>query len=457
MLTPARIPSSLPHAMVRTQPPGPKSPLALGSYLSFYRDPLGFLAEGARRYGDIAHMQLGTRHDYLINHPDYVKEVLLAPRGIHRSFPLPFKILLRKGLLTSQGEFHRRQRRLLQPAFHKEQVAACGAGIIECAARTSNRWRDGATLEIAGEMLGLTLAIVVKTLFGSDVEKEAKELGDSWNTIVAMTHKNTFPFLDQLTTKLQLPSARRFARACQRLDDTIFRIINERRNGSRAQSNFLTMLLDAQDPEASALSDDQVRDEVATMFAAGHETVGNALAWTWYLLSQNPEAEAALHQEVETVLAGRSPTIEDMPRLIYTRMVFAESMRMYPPVWIIGRRSSEDFKLGEYLLPAGSRMYMSQWVMHRDPRYYPEPERFDPLRWTSEAAATRPKFSYFPFGAGARQCIGEGFAWTVGILVLATISQRWQLRLVPDHPIEMEPLITLRPKHGVRMVVQRRR
>jgi cytochrome P450 len=457
MLTANRIPASLPHAMVRTRPPGPKSPFALGSYLAFYRDPLRFLSEGARKYGDIAHMQLGSRHDYLINHPDYVKEVLLAPRGIHRSFPLPMKILLRKGLLTSHGEFHRRQRRLLQPAFHKEQIAACGAGMVECATRTSDRWENGDMLEIAGEMLGLTLAIVVKTLFGSDVEREAKELGDSWNTIVAMTHKNTFPFLDQVTTKLQLPSARRFARACQRLDDTIFRIIDERRGRNRTQSDFLSMLLDAQDPNNGALSDDQVRDEVATIFAAGHETVGNGLAWTWYLLSQNPEAETALHNEVETVLAGRPPTFEDMARLSYTRMVFSESMRLYPPVWIVGRRSSEDFNLGGYLLPVGSRLYMSQWVMHRDPRYYPEPKRFDPLRWTPEATAARPKFSYFPFGAGVRQCIGEGFAWTVGVLVIATIAQRWRMRLVPGHPVEMEPLITLRPKHGMRMILERRK
>lgn len=443
--------------MVRTRPPGPKSPFALGSYLAFYRDPLGFLSEGARKYGDIAHMQLGARHDYLINHPDYVKEVLLAPRGIHRSFPLPFRILLRKGLATSRGEFHRRQRRLLQPAFHKEQIAACGAGIVECATRTSDRWENGVTMEMTSEMLGLTLAIVVKTLFGSDIEKEAKELADLWNTIVAMTHGNTFPFLDQLTTKLRLPSSRRFARACQRLDETIFRIINERRAESRAQSNFLSMLLDAQDPEAGALSDDQVRDEVATMFAAGHETVGNALTWTWYLLSQNSEAETALHNELDMVLAGRRPTFEDMPRLSYTRMVFSESLRLYPPAWIVGRRSSQDFELGGYVLPAGARIFVSQWVMHRDPRYFPEPERFDPMRWTPEAMAARPKFSYFPFGGGVRQCIGEGFAWTVGILVVAAISQRWQMRLVPGHRVEMEPLITLRPKYGMRMVVERRK
>jgi cytochrome P450 len=443
--------------MTTGYPPGSKSPLALGSYLAFYRDPLGFLTKGARKFGDISHMQLGSRHDYLVSHPDYVKEVLLAPRGMHRSFPLAFRTLLRQGLLTSRGEFHRRHRRLLQPAFHKERIAACGAIMTQCATHTSERWKNSATMEIANEMLGLTLDIVVKALFGSDVEKEAKELGDTWNTIVAMTHGNTFPLLDKLMAGLRLPSARRFQQACQRLDDTIFRIINERRSGNNTHNDFLAMLLEAQDPESGALSDDQVRDEVATMFAAGHETVGNALAWTWYLLSQNPDAETALHKEVDSALASRPATFEDMSILPYTRMVFAESMRLYPPVWIVGRRSSEEFKLGEYVLPAGSRVYMSQWVVHRDARYYPQPDRFDPLRWTPDAVAARPKFSYFPFGGGARQCIGEGFAWAVGVLVLATISQRWKLRLVPGHRVELEPLITLRPKYGMRMIVERRK
>jgi cytochrome P450 len=437
-------------------PPGSKTPLDLGSYFAFYRDPLGALTRGARRYGDISHMQLGSRHDYLVSHPDYVREVLLAPRGMHRSFPFAMRKLLRNGLLTSHGEVHRSQRRLLQPAFHKEQIAACGAVMAECAARASERWKDGANMEIADEMLGLTLQITVKALLGSDVEEEAEELGDSWNAIVAMTYKNPFPFLDELTTRLKLPSGRRFQRACQRLDDTIFRIINERRSKNGSRSDFLAMLLEAQDPDSGAMSDDQVRDEVATMFAAGHETVGNALAWTWYLLSQNAEAERALHQEVDSVLGGRRPSFEAMSQLPYTRMIFSEAMRLYPPVWIVGRRSSEDFKLGDYVISAGAHVYVSQWVVHRDPRYYPDPERFDLSRWTPDAIAARPKFSYFPFGGGARQCIGEGFAWAVGILALATISQRWRLRLVPNQTVEPEPLITLRPKYGISMIAERR-
>lgn len=442
-----------------TWPPGPKGPPFVGSLLALRRDYLGFLLESARLYGDMVHFRAGPYHAFLLVHPDLVRDVLITHqhsfmkgRGIQWA-----RRFLGEGLLTSEGALHTRQRRLCQPAFHPERIQAYGRIMADYAVRTRERWSKGGVVEVSQEMTALTMAVVAKALFDADVEQEAAELGESLSVIVRLFARFNLP-LSGLLQLLPLPSNLRFRRARARLDATIFRIIAERRSSGEDRGDLLSMLLLAQDVEGdgSGMSDLQLRDEAMTLFLAGHETTANALTWTFYLLSQNPDAEARLHHELDQALAGRPPSVEDIPCLRYTEWVFAESMRLYPPAWSLGRRALRDQPLGGYVIPAGSYVMLSPYVTHRDPRFFPEPTRFDPERWRPEARAARPKFSYFPFGGGARQCIGEPFAWMEGVLILATLCQRFRLRLVPGHPVEPQPLITLRPRHGMRMTVASR-
>jgi cytochrome P450 len=262
----------------------------------------------------------------------------------------------------------------------------------------------------------------------------------------------------QLLERLPLPAMKRFRQARARLDETIYRIIAARRASREDRGDLLSMLMAARDEEGdgTGMTDEQLRDEAMTIFLAGHETTANALTWTWYLLSQHPEIEKRLHAELDAVLSGRLPTAEDYARLRYTEMVLAEALRLYPPAWIIGRRALTDYRINGYHVPARAILLMSPYVMHHNAAYFPEPFQFDPERWTPAARETRPKFSYFPFGGGPRLCIGEHFAWMEGVLVLATLAQQWRLRLVPGHPIELQPLVTLRPKYGMKMILERR-
>jgi cytochrome P450 len=367
------------------------------------------------------------------------------------------KRLLGEGLLTSEGDFHRRQRRLAQPAFHRQRIMSYGKVMVECADRIAERWRDGIVFDVAPEMSRLTLSIVGKTLFDADVESEAAEIGEALTETIRIWRMSTLPFGEWLE-KLPLPSTRRFKAARARLDATIYGFIEEHRAAGVDRGDLISMLLLARDAEGDGggMTDEQLRDEAMTIFLAGHETTANALIWTWFLLAQNPDVEACLLGELKRVLSGRNPTVEDLPQLAYTEMVLAESMRLFPPAWIIGRRALQDYDVASYVIPAGSLVLTSQYVMHRDPRYFPNPDRFDPMRWSPEIRATRPKFSYFPFGGGPRLCLGEPFAWMEGVLVLATLAQRWQMELVPGHPVEPHPLITLRPKFGMRMLLRSR-
>jgi len=420
------------------------------------RDPLKFLMKTAAEYGQIAHFMLGPQHTIFVNDPEHIENVLVAHdwnfvkgRGLKRA-----RRVLGRGLLTSEGNFHRRQRRLAQPAFHKQRIAGYAAVMAEYSERTGNRWSGGETVDIAQEMMRLTLAIVAKTLFDADVESEAGEIGQALTDVLKMFETFSSPLTDILD-KLPTPGNRRIARARERLDDTIYRIIEDRRESGEDRGDLLSMLLMAQDEEGSGgMSDEQLRDELMTLFLAGHETTANALAWTWYLLSQNPEAEARLHAEINQVLDGRVPSFDDLPRLDYTERVLTESMRCYPPVWVMGRRAVGSYKMGDYTIPAGSIVLLSQYAMHHNERYYPEPFKFDPERWTPQARAARPKYSYLPFGGGPRLCIGEQFAWTEGILIIATLARRWKLRTVSSQPVQLQPLLTLRPKNGIRMVVE---
>jgi cytochrome P450 len=328
------------------------------------------------------------------------------------------------------------------------------------ARRRADRWTDGAELDVAREMAAYTLAVVGKTLFDADIEAEAHEIGEALGTAIATFNLTVLPW-GELLLRLPLPIARRFRRARARLDTTIYELIARRRASGDDRGDLLSMLLLAHDTEGdgAGMSDLQLRDEAMTLLLAGHETTANALTWAWYLLSGAPEVEARLHTEVDAI-GDRPLGADDLARLPYTRAVLAETMRLYPPAWIVGRRSLDAYRVGGHLLAPRTVVLMSQWIVHRDPRWWPDAESFQPERWLPGGSATdaaRPKFSYFPFGAGTRVCIGEQFAWMEGVLALATFARRWRLRLAADQRVEPQPIVTLRAKHGMRMVAERRR
>ncbi len=424
---------------------------------AFRRDPIAYL-RAAASYGDVVRLPLTRQPIFLVNHPDLIKDIFVTHqkqfkkgRGLERA-----KKLLGEGLLTSEDPYHLRQRQLIQPAFHRQRITAYADQMTSYAAKTSAGWGDGETRNMAEEMLHLALAIVGKTLFNAEMDGEAAEIGDALTEVFALFHTLMLPFAD-LLERLPIPSVRRFARARARLDATIYRLIKERRLSGEDKGDLLSMLLLACDEDdGSQMTDEQVRDEALTIFLAGHETTAHALAWTWFLLSQNPDSEAQFHAELDRVLAGRTPTLGDLPALPFTRKVLAESLRLYSPAWVIGRRALSDYKIGEYALRRGDIVLMAQAVMHTDPRFWHSPQAFDPERWTPEAEAVRPKFAYFPFGGGPRVCIGEQFAWMEEMLLLAALGQQWKMRLAPGQVVATQPIITLRPKFGMKMVLERR-
>ncbi|HEX8906470.1 MAG TPA: cytochrome P450, partial [Longimicrobiaceae bacterium] len=381
------------------EPPGPARGLPFANLAAFRRDPLAFLERVHRRYGDVARFRFGPRRVYLLAHPELIRDVLVTNhRNFIKSKALQrARVVLGEGLLTSEGEHHLRQRRLAQPAFHRDRIAALGRTMVEYVSRAGETWRAGGELDVVREMNRLTLAIAGKTLFGANVEAEADEIGRALTTALEAFKRLTNP-LGPILDRLPLPTTIRVKRATERLDATIYRMIDERRRSGEDRGDLLSMLLAARDEEGDGggMTDLQLRDEALTLFLAGHETTANALAWTWHLLAQHPDAEARLHAELDEVLAGRDPAVDDLPRLPYTRAVLAESMRLYPPAWTIGREPLEEFEAGGYRVRAGTVVLTSPWIVHRDPRWWPEPERFDPGRWTPEQEAERPRFAYFP-------------------------------------------------------------
>jgi cytochrome P450 len=437
------------------KPPGPKIPLL--AYAALYRDPVGYLTRAARRYGDVMRVDIAGRHDFLLNHPDYIRAVLLDQEGMRRSVHRPVQRVLGKGLLTSRGLTHRKQRALLQPVFQKHRIAVLGDVMVQQTARWSAKWRAGQRVDMQDEMTHLSMAITGKTLFNVDVESEAVEVGEALFTVLSATRFNNLLLVTKALEKLPLPTNRRFRRAAKRLDEFIYQMIAQRRAQPSNQPDLLSVLVQLSREKPRMMNDKKIRDQILTFFITGHDTVATALTWTWYLLASNPDANRKVQAEVDAVLAGGLPAVADVERLPYTKMVFAESMRLYPPVWIIGRHAIRDVNINGIEIPKGSYVHVSQFLMHRDARYFPEPERFDPERWSPEAVAARPRFSYFPFGGGGLQCIGEGLAWMQGVLVIAILARRWQMRLVPGARIELEPEITLRSRHGMPMTLERRR
>lgn len=434
--------------------PGPRPAIPLKNFLDFRKDPLAFMTNVARTYGDVAHFRMGRNNFFFVNHPDHIKDLLVTSnRKFRKSLVLQrAKKVLGEGLLTSEGEFHMRQRRLAQPAFHRQRVANYAETMVRYADRASERWKDGESRDIHEEMMRLTLAIAGKTLFDADVEGDAKEIGKSLEVFMKMFGFMVMPFSD-LLEKFPLPSVRRLNAARKQMDDVVFRLIAERRKSGRDHGDLLSMLLRAQDEDdGGVMTDQQLRDECLTILLAGHETTANALTFSWMLLAQHPEAAARMHAEVDA-LGARPLTIEDLPKLKYTESVFAEAMRLYPPAWAMGRQALEDHEMGGFHIPRMSMILCSQWVMHRDTRFHERPTEFTPERWTTETSKTRPKFSYFPFGGGPRQCIGEAFAWMEGVLVLAAIAQKWKFQLPAHFKVALQPAITLRPKGGMKMKV----
>ncbi len=428
-------------------------PIAIG------RDPLGFLQDLAGTYGDIAHTRAAGEHVVLLSDPQHVKDVLMThQRNFHKGRGLErARKLLGNGLLTSEDQTHLRQRRLIQPAFHRERIASYASAMTEYADRVQREWTDGAVVDVSEQMMRLTLGVVGRTLFDADVESQARDVGQALTDVLDSFWTTMLPFADVLE-KLPIPQLKRGRAARARLDAIVYGLIAERRRNPGDRGDLLSMLLLAQDEEQGGvgMSDAQVRDEAMTIFLAGHETTANALAWTWYLLSQSPEVEARLHAEVDRVLGGRTPAMADLPQLGYVEQIITESMRLYPPAWLLGRRAVGAYEVGGYTLPPRTIVLMSPYVIHRDARLFAEPERFAPERWTPEFKAGLPQFAYFPFGGGARRCIGESFAWMELVLVAATIAQHWTLRLVPGHPVVPQPVVTLRLKHGLKMTATRR-
>jgi cytochrome P450 len=439
--------------------PGPRGHALLGSLPDFKRDQLGFYARCAREYGDVVPVRLGPAPGLLIYHPDAIEEVLVAR---HRDFIKTrgvrlLRALLGDGLFVAEGDLWLRQRRLMQPAFHRQRVAAYGETMAAFAGRRAADWQDGAVLDIHQEMMAVTRAIVAETLFGADVSEEACAIGDASEIASEYFGRRLGSLLALLPQWLPTPANLRLRGAIRQLDRVVYRMIADRRRGGEDRGDLLSILLQAQDADdGSRMSDRQVRDEVMTLFLAGHETTAVALSWAWYLLAQHPEVDARLAGELRAALGGRPPAVTDLPALRYAEMVVMESMRLYPPAYGIGREAARPTEAAGHPVPAGGVVIMPTWVVQRDARWFDEPEAFRPERWDHDAIRRLPRFAYFPFGGGPRQCIGNTFAMMEATLILAAIAQRFRLALVPGQRVTPTPYITLRPEPGLRMRLARR-
>lgn len=447
-------------------PPGLRFNLPFYLFRGFFRigNPI-LLFEYLGKYGRAAHYRV-LRHDVVVlREPSDIREVLIdkaASFGKDRT-QKRMKILLGEGLITSDGETHKRGRRIAAPAFHRQRIQRYASQIVDRAEILCSGWQPGQALEVGSEMMRLALQITARTLFDTEVTPEIHVINEQVNTVMDLYNFLVALPRAELLLDSPLPGMRRFRKAKARLDQVVDGMVAARRAECEAtgslveRGDLLSTLLAARDEDEEGdgrgLGADELRDQVLTLFLAGYETVANALTWTWLLLGQNPEAENRLHQELDAVLGGRLPALEDVARLEYTGMVLAESMRLFPPAWAMGREVLEDVSIGPYRLRRGTMVFFSQYIVHRDPRWFPAPHSFRPERHTSEAKAARPRFAYFPFGGGGRQCIGESFAWMEATLVLATIARRWRIGIRPNRPIELQPKITLRPKRGVQGVV----
>ena len=409
-----------------------------------------------RDYGDIVTMRYYNFRVYFVSHPDYIEQVLVTDnrKFIKGRILRKNKQLFGNGLLTSEGDFWLRQRRLAQPAFHRVRIATYAETMARFASRMANEWRGGEERDIHAEMMRLTLSIVAKTLFDADVDREAKRVGHALEAI--MNLNSDFRKLILTPTWLPTPRKIRATIATAKLNRIIYRFIDERRTSGVDNGDLLSMLLAARDDDGSRMTNRQLRDEAITIFLAGHETTANALSWTWMLLAQNPNVEAKLHEELDRVLGGRAPTVEDLANLRYTGQVVTESMRLYPPAWGMARVAIDDTEIAGYPIAKGCGVSLAQWVVHRDPRWFDAPTEFRPERWEGDLLKRIPRFAYFPFGGGPRQCIGNNFAVMEASLLLATLAQRFRISLTPGREIIPSASITLRPKTGIWGKIEKR-
>ena len=435
-------------------PAGPRGRFFTGSLKEFLRDRLGFLTRIARDYGDVVPLHLGPRRIILVSHPAAIEEVLVSKNGqfTKHSALRVNRLVLGNGLLTSDGDFWLRQRRLAQPAFQRQQVARYAPTVVEQTRQLLATWTPGETRDVLVEMMRLTLGIAAKTLFGADAASHAGDVGAA----LAVTQQQFVSRYYRLVPlPMWIPTAEnlRMRRAVRTLDEIIYGFIRQRRaaGADSGGTDLLSLLLHARDDvDQSRMSDQQLRDEALTLFLAGHETTALTLTWAWFLLAKNPAAQEPLVAECDRVLGDREATFDDLPRLKYAEHVVQEAMRLYPPAWVIGREAREACEIGGYAIARGATLLMSQWIVHRDPRFYDQPDEFRPERWEGDAAARLPKFAYFPFGGGPRVCIGNTFAMLEAVLALATIARAYRFTLDPQHPVEPHALFTLRPRAGVR-------
>jgi len=439
-------------------PPGPKGSRLLGVMPEFNRDPLAFI-ERCREFGDVVRMRFLYLHAYFLYNPDHIEQVLSSnARNFIKSRTLRspfFRRLVGQGLLTSEGELWKRQRRLAQPAFHRQRISNYAQTMVSFSERMIEGWRNDEVRDIYRDMMRLTLEVVVKTLFSADVSGDADQVGRVLSEIVK-------PFASQATLKWivdnRLPTTthRRFNAAANEIDKIIYRIIAERRREAIDNGDLLSLLLAAHDEDGSVMNDQQLRDEVITLFLAGHETTALTLSWAWYLLAKDPDAEKTFHRELDEVLNGKTPTAEDVARLKFTESIAKESMRLYPPAYGLGREAAQDVRLNGFRIPKGSQIFIFPWVMHRDARYFAEPDRFLPERWTDEFTKNLHRYVYFPFGAGPRACIGNYFAMMEIVLLLATIGQRFRFSMEEDETVDVFPAMSLRPAKPIRVRIHAR-
>jgi cytochrome P450 len=429
-----------------------------GNLIHYRRDPLGFLMSNARDYGDVVRIMFGSWYGFQLNHPDDVQQVLVKQaHKFHKAiiYKSTLAEYLGNGLLISDGDFWRRQRQLAQPAFHTKRIQAYADLMTDFSTQMLERWRNGETRNIAEDMMKLTLYIVAKTLFDVNISGESDKVAEALEVLLISVIEQS-KVIVRLPEWIPTPARHRKRWSIDTLHDITMKIIAERRASGEDKGDLLSMLLLAENEDGERMTDVQVRDEALTIFLAGHETTANAMTWTFYLLSQYPDVEARLYDEVTRVLNGRAPTLADMPHLTYTEQVIKESMRLYPPAWSFARSAREDFEAGGYLLPKYSTIVIIPYVIHRDPRWFNAPETFDPERFNAQNEPNIPRYAYLPFGGGPRICIGNSFAMMEAKIILASVVQRYRLTLARSKHVVPEPLVTLRPKDGMHMTLQAR-
>jgi cytochrome P450 len=436
-------------------PPGPKGHFLTGHLPEMRRDPLGFYLRCARDYGDCTSIRFGLKRIFLINHPSLIEQVLHS-RNFTKHYALRMnRLLLGNGLLTSEGDFWLRQRRLIQPVFQRERILTYAPVMTAYAERQMESWRDGEERDLHAEMRQLTLVIAAKTLFGADAAGQARAVGQALHEAMGTFNRRFFRVL-RIPESVPTPGNLRIRKAIRRLDAILYELINQRR-AEGEQNDLLSILLHARhESDGTGMTDKQLRDEAMTLFLAGHETTALALSWGWYLLAEHPEVGEKLEAELRQVLGERTPTVADLPNLRYTEMVVQEVMRLYPPAYVIGRQAIHPCTIGGYPFPAGGTVLMSQWVVQRDPRYFDDPERFYPERWADGLAKRLPRYAYFPFGGGQRTCIGNTFALMELPLVVATIAQRFRFSRPPGPPVLPHPQFTLQPDRPILLKLHRR-